>query len=479
VIAETIFEWAERAPAKPAVVYNGQVLSYRDFAANIAVARGYFARRGYVGPGIAVLAIINLLDFWVVSLALRSLGLTTIVVHYLAAFEILNLPAVRCVVASAGETMPGLAEACAARGYALLSISLAGEAPLGLNDIAPPERPGGHILQTSGTTGSRKKVLMDPAFEPAFMRERRELLGVDEHSVVDAFGFDAGTGVGYNSPVSTWLAGATVVIGKGLGMHATLLYPGITHAMVIPDLVGAILEAPEGAFPRSEIMHLSVTSGAMTRVQIDQAKARITPHIYNRVGSTEVNTWANTRLETEEDQRWHRLAPGRVLQVVDDFDRPVGPGEAGRVRVRTTSGPNGYLYDQGATKAFFKDGFFYPGDLAILREDGRIALQGRVTDVINFKGHKIMPAPMEERVREALGVSGVCLFTMQDDHGEEQLHLMIEAPAPIEAAILVPALRSELFGYPGAHVHFVATLPRNDTGKVVRREVVAQVLANR
>jgi len=158
--------------------------------------------------------------------------------------------------------------------------------------------------------------------------------------------------------------------------------------------------------------------------------------------------------------------------VVDDLDRPVRPGEAGRVRDSTSDGPNGYLYDEEATRAFFKDGFFYPGDLAVLREDGRIALQGRVTDVINIKGHKVLPAPLEARLREALGVSDVCLFSMQDDHGEEQLHLMIEAPAPIDTSILVPVLRGELFGYPGAHVQFTARLPRNDTGKVVRREVV-------
>jgi len=479
MIAETIFEWAERAPAKTAVVYNGQALTYRTFAANINLARGYFSRRGCVGPGIAVLVIVNLLDFWVLSLALRTLGLTTIVVQDLAGFEALNLPQVRCVVASAGETMPGLEECCAARGYPLFQVSLAGEAGLGLNDIAPPDRPGGHILQTSGTTGSRKMVLMDPSFEAAFMRERRELLGVDETSVVDSFGFHAGTGVGYNSPVSTWLAGGAVVMAKGLERHTSLLYPGITHALLIPETLGSILAAPEGAFPHSEIMHLSVTSGAATQAQIDHARARITPHIFNRIGSTEVNSWGNTRLETEEDHRWHRIAPGRVVQVVDDLDRPVRPGEAGRVRVSTSDGPNGYLYDEEATRAFFKDGFFYPGDLAVLREDGRIALQGRVTDVINIKGHKVLPAPLEARLREALGVSDVCLFSMQDDHGEEQLHLMIEAPAPIDTSILVPVLRGELFGYPGAHVQFTARLPRNDTGKVVRREVVARALTAR
>ena len=107
-----------------------------------------------------------------------------------------------------------------------------------------------------------------------------------------------------------------------------------------------------------------------------------------------------------------------------------------------------------------------------------MALQGRVTDVINVKGHKIMPAPIEERLREALGVSGVCLISMQNANGEEGLHVMIEAGAPLDTASLVAALRRELFGFPGALVHYVEALPRNATGKLVRREVVAQALAS-
>jgi len=320
---------------------------------------------------------------------------------------------------------------------------------------------------------------MDPAFEAEFMRDRQAILGIDQDSVVAAFGFGAWTGIGYNSPLSAWFVGATAIIDQDREPHMALLYPGVTHAMVFPQLLAGLLAAPEGVFPRNPAMHLSVTSGAITQVQIDQTRARLTPRIFNRVGSTEVNTFANTLLESPEDHRWHRLVEGREVQIVDDRDRLVPVGEIGRVRVSTKGGPTGYLDDPEATAAFFKDGFFYPGDLAVMREDGRMALQGRVTDVINVRGHKILPAPIEIRLREALGVSGVCLFSMQDDNGEEELHVAIETPAPIATEVLAAALQREIEGYPGVHVHFVPALPRNDTGKIVRRAVVFDVLAAR
>ena len=170
MICDLIFDFAQRTPDKTAVVYNGKPMSYRSFAANIALARGYFASRGVAGAGFAVVAVRNRLDFWVLSLALRSLGLTTVVVDSAEAIDRLRLPEVRCVVASAAETWPELPAFCQARGYASFSASLVGETTIWPDDIAP-DPPGGHVLNTSGTTGVSKKVLMDPAFEAEFGRE--------------------------------------------------------------------------------------------------------------------------------------------------------------------------------------------------------------------------------------------------------------------------------------------------------------------
>ena len=105
MITQLIFDWAKQTPDRTAVIYNGRPLSYRSFAQLIAVARGYFARRGYVGPGYAVLAVPNLMDFWILSLALRSLGLTTVAVRSAAAVGELGLPNVRCVITEPSEVL--------------------------------------------------------------------------------------------------------------------------------------------------------------------------------------------------------------------------------------------------------------------------------------------------------------------------------------------------------------------------------------
>jgi fatty-acyl-CoA synthase len=156
----------------------------------------------------------------------------------------------------------------------------------------------------------------------------------------------------------------------------------------------------------------------------------------------------------------------------------VPTGKIGRVRVSTAGGPTSYLNDEAATRAFFKDGFFFTGDLAVMRSDGRMALQGRVTDVINVQGTKISPAAIEDRLGELLGVSGVCLFSMQNDSGEEVFHVVVETSTPIDSERLTAAFKQELRGFPQARVYFAAALPRNEMGKVLRQAVRAQAIAS-
>ena len=73
-----IFDWAKQTPDRTAVIYNGQAWSYRSFANAIAVARGYFARRGYVGPGYAARSATTYAAFAFSAWRCAVWGLTTV-----------------------------------------------------------------------------------------------------------------------------------------------------------------------------------------------------------------------------------------------------------------------------------------------------------------------------------------------------------------------------------------------------------------
>jgi acyl-coenzyme A synthetase/AMP-(fatty) acid ligase len=478
MVTQMIFDWAKQAPERTAVIYNGRRLSYRWFAQIIALARGYFARRDYVGSGYAVLAVRNLMNFWILSLALRSLGLTTVAVRSVAEVDQLGLPTLRCVITGSGETWTGLDGICAKLGVHLLSVpSLVGESPLALEVSEAATLFGDHVLQTSGTTGIRKLVLRTPAFDAAFVRDRVEAFGMSQDTVFSVFDFGAWTGPGYMIPLSAWTVGGAIAIEQGREFYRAFAV-GISHAELTPEMLAAILAAPSDVFSRNDAIQLSVTGGAMTRSQVDQAKARITSRVFNLLASTEAGIIGFTLLETPEDHRWHRLLPSRQVEIVDESDRPVPAGEIGRLRISIAGRPTSYLNDDEGTRAFFRDGFFYPGDLAVIRPDGRMALHGRITDVINIQGQKISPAPIEARLCELFGVSGVCLFSAQNDSGDEEIHIVVETPTPIDSNRLSAALNQALRGSPGARIYYMAALPRNEMGKVLRQAIRAQALAS-
>jgi acyl-coenzyme A synthetase/AMP-(fatty) acid ligase len=348
----------------------------------------------------------------------------------------------------------------------------AGAADAPVPELPEPEVPfGGHILLTSGTTGAYKKVLRDPAEQAGDWEYRRNVFGITDRSVVNVVSLGCWAGAGHNYPIATWDAGGTVAMYQQAEIWNALRTPAVTHCFVFPQLLADILRAPPQELERKDEMQLIVTGGPLSQPMADAAKSRLTSRLYTSIGATEASTYTLTRIESAEDLRWHRLIPSRRVEVVDEQDRVLPSGQAGRLRVDPGRGITGYLHDDATTRAFFRDGFFYPGDLALFRPDGRFALQGRVTDVINILGKKIASAPIEQALERELGVTGVCVFSAQNEKFEEEIQVAIETEQAIEEARLAPVLRREIPDAPGFRVRLFSAFPRNEMGKIRRAEL--------
>src|SRR5262249_45825276 len=88
---------------------------------------------------------------------------------------------------------------------------------------------------------------------------------------------------------------------------------------------------------------------------------------------------------------------------------------------------NSYLDDEEASAKVFRNGFFYPGDIAVRRADGRIRILGRVDDVVNVQGRKFAVTPIEHEIQQMLGVDEVCLFSGLNAAGNEELAVAIQS----------------------------------------------------
>jgi acyl-CoA synthetase (AMP-forming)/AMP-acid ligase II len=466
-LTDSIAAHARSGPDRTAVIFNGGRVSYGAFAGRIARTRAALLGAGLRPGRLAVVCVHHLLQSWIVGLALRGAGITT--VNAKSAEDALQLSGPGgLLVASAGEAhlwsdLPAMASA-AGLPLAIVPPELfEGDAP---SDEPPPSvPPGAHILLTSGTTGLSKKVLLDAAAEADLVAFNTHRCGVSADTVFNLMDFGLWTGASYTWPALTWSAGGVIVFNVGRERWRPFAETALTHAVVTPHMLDELLATPPGSLPRNEGLTLLTVGGVIARDPWRGMRARMGAAMLCLYGATETCHMTFTPIEREADLQGHRIHDD-IIQVVDEDDRPLPAGQVGLVRLKASRGEAGYLDDEATSRAFFKGGWFYPGDLGIIEAE-RLFLQGRVTDVINVKGGKLATIPIETALQDALGARAVCVFSVPTPDGEA-VHVAIQPGEAITPAALRAALKAALPRMPNVRVHRVDGLPRNHMGKVDR-----------
>ncbi len=484
---EKIFELARSKPDKVALYYRDHRISYGELAFWISYAREFLARQDLRAGSLAVFVRVpNVLDCWALRFALRSLGLTTVDVPAPEALDGLQFRNVGCVITTIPDRPIPIAPVDG--GYKLIRIPnpmFFGKKAEGVPKLPPPTGPvGGHILLTSGTTGVKKKVLRIAEHEPPELRRGCELYWISENSIVHTLDYAPWTAAGYGLPLCAWSAGGAVVSHPGKDLYRSFQIDGITHAFFIPMKLEEVLAAPEGQLPFSPNLAVFVGGAALTAGLTAATKARLTPNVYHTVGSTEGGALGLTRVEQPEDLQSHIIVPGADVQIVDETHRPLPAGQVGMIRVRPVQGLTGYLDDEATSRSYFRDGYFYPGDLGQILPDGRLEMLGRAANVINLGGEKRAVEAIEQQMQDRLGADDFCLLALRDPSMEEELHILIQARRTIGQSEVMDALVrvAALTSAPKAQIHAVDAIPRNEMGKIDRmsaRKKISGLLENK
>jgi fatty-acyl-CoA synthase len=152
----------------------------------------------------------------------------------------------------------------------------------------------------------------------------------------------------------------------------------------------------------------------------------------------------------------------------------VPPGEIGQVCVRTPSRMVGYWNQQEATSATLVDGWLLMGDAGYLDENGYLFLCDRINDTIIVAGQNIYPAEIEKVLVTHPAVAEVAVIGIPDERWGEQVQacVVLEPGAAVTGRELTLSLRDRIadFKIPTRY-EFLPTLPRNPSGKVLRREL--------
>ncbi len=368
----------------------------------------------------------------------------------------------------------------AAFGRFLLDRSVAGD-PGSAN--APERAEFAYVLVTSGTTGRAKLVPLGHRQMLAYARTMIDWLRFTPR--------DVGCSL---SPFH--LAG---------GLRATLLIPMLGGGSVvclpeadtdgffraIDEFRPTYLSAPfaiqrallrrcaefRHEVTRSRLRFLRTTAGRMDPDEIDRlAEAFRTPVVVG-FGSTEVAGITHDPLPPRARKRGAvGLPTAGEVAVMDSAGRLSPRGSVGELVVRGPLVFDGYLDDPELTARSFAGDWFRTGDLGRIDADGYVFLNGRITELINRGGEKILPAEIDSALESLEGIDEAAAFGIPHPSlGEELVAAVVRSTgATIEEAGIIEQVRRRLGPRQvPRRIHFVDRLPRTDSGKV-RRNALAQ-----
>ena len=340
-------------------------------------------------------------------------------------------------------------------------------------------------LYTSGTTGLPKGVqLTNRNYLAAF-----ELTGAPGglnyepgDTVLAAMPFFHVAGV--NVALIAMASGARSAILRDAAPQLILDVIGkerVNYAFLAPVLIQMLMQAPgiESA-DLSSMRVLSYGASPISEAVLKQASARFRCEFIQIYGLTEICGAGTFLASADHDPAKGKLRscgvafPGVELKIVAADGEEVPRGQVGEVVVRSPVVMKGYWNKPDATAASIRDGWMRTGDAAYMDEDGYVFIYDRVKDMIVTGGENVYPAEVENALFGHPSIADAAVIGVPDETwGEAVKAIVVLKPgAPPDAADIIAWARARIANFKTPKsVDFVDSIPRNLSGKILRREL--------
>jgi acyl-CoA synthetase (AMP-forming)/AMP-acid ligase II len=341
----------------------------------------------------------------------------------------------------------------------------------------PPDKPR-FVILTSGTTGTPKgaqrsspdgllalAALIDKI--PFRSRETMMIAAPLFHSW------------GFFHFVMSLPTASTIVLRRRFDEEGTLRAIEEHRAQVlavVPVMLQRILRLPDETLSACDLSSLRITSVSGSALPGELAiewMDRFGDTVYNLYGSTEV---AYATVATPQDLRAAPGTAGRpprgtVVRLYDEEGREVPRGEVGRIFVGNEMSFEGYT-GGGGKEAI--DGLLCSGDVGHLDPNGRLFIDGRDDEMIVSGGENVFPREVEDLLADHEAVVEVAVIGVEDEEFGQRLKAFVAlaAGAQVTEDELKAHVKANLASYKSPReIEFLEELPRNATGKVLKREL--------
>jgi fatty-acyl-CoA synthase len=353
------------------------------------------------------------------------------------------------------------------------------EAAVASAPARPPRVRGGTriVTHTSGTTGRPKAAERDLAASAASLQVFLRLLEAvplrRDDTVLIAPPLFHAFGQG--------LLAAALVLGQTVAVRPrfdpvdaveTAHREDVTVAALVPVMLARLIDVDDRPPPR--LRAVVVSGSALPTTLRDRAEARLGRVLYDLYGSTEVGFVAVAGPKDHERKPGSvgRPLSGMQAFAVDDNDRVLPPGEAGRLHVKTGFEFAGYTGGEDPPPQV--DGATALGDTGYVDEDGYLYVTGREDEMVITGGENVYPTEVEAVLETHPDITESAVVGVGDEEYGQILHAFVVAGggADVTEGDVIEHVRRHLSRYKTPRrVTFVDALPRDAVGKVRKRDL--------
>jgi acyl-CoA synthetase (AMP-forming)/AMP-acid ligase II len=346
--------------------------------------------------------------------------------------------------------------------------------------LSPPQEKGRVVILTSGTTGTPKGAnrKQPDSLEPAAALLSKIPLKARETTVIAAPLFHSW---GYAHFTLSLPMGSTLVLRRRFDPEQTLADVARYRASVlavVPVMLQRILDLPKETIARYDARALRIVAASGSVLPGELATRVMDAFgdvLYNLYGSTEV-AWAT--IATPEDLRSAPGTAGRpplgtVVKLLDAEGREVPGGQRGRIFAANEMVFDGYT--GGGSKEIVR-GLMSTGDMGHFDAAGRLFVDGRDDEMIVSGGENVFPREVEDLLASHAQIEEAAVIGVADSKFGQRLKAFVvpRGQADLSEETIQEYVKQNLARYKvPREVVFVDELPRNATGKVLKRELSA------
>jgi acyl-coenzyme A synthetase/AMP-(fatty) acid ligase len=340
------------------------------------------------------------------------------------------------------------------------------------------------ILVTSGTTGEAKGVAVTHDMILGRISRYSAIYGSKAHACSRIFCDLAwGTTLAFQLFIYTLGKGGAFFV-RGDTPANTLRafeFYRVDHFVASPAGFAEFLVEYDKHRCRHTIDIVHSAGGALSKFLSDRVRGRIGSNLISDYGSAETSCTAAAPISAIESfpGAVGYVTPGMTIEIIDEGDRPLPTGAEGLVRIRGDYMASEYVNDEETSRQFFRNGWFYPGDLGSITREGLLIISGRQKSILNVGGEKIKPEAIEDVLASfAEGVQGAALAVV-NQLGVEEVWALIVSRQQIDETRLRQHCQNKLASiFVPKKFIMIEKLPRNEMGKLDRSQIARMVQPN-